>query len=319
MADNDASQAPGEQQGAGENGFSEAFAARSKDPAGERGEAGADAATASATGGDGSATADAPNAAPQGAADEGSGTKAPAAFDPYAGLTPEQKSHFERLAASERSQRGRLGALQRKLNSFTAGTQQPSTGEQTGSQARDDEGGEGGATGETSATDIEAKLKAVTDEYGDILGPLPELVKDLRKQVETLTASATRQEVDRDAEALTEAYKVLEDKHPDYKEIPAKPEFIEWFGKQTPGIQALVNSFDPHEVSLALQLFKTESGASSQATGEGGEGGDGSTATGDRRERQLDGLRQAPSRGAPAAVGVPNDFKSAFKQRASTQ
>jgi hypothetical protein len=318
MADIDQSQASGEDQGAGGEGFSEAFAERSKDPAGEKQPgAEADAEQASAAGGEGSATADQAQAASQGAADEGSGTK-PSGFDPYAGLTPEQKAHFERLAASERSQRGRVGALSKKLKSFeTVQTHQPPAGQsEAGSQARSGEGDGGEASGETKAADIEARLKAATDEYGDILGPLPELITELRSKIGKLEASATRHEVDQDARALEEAYGTLEKAHPDYREIAADPKFAQWVGQQPQGVQALANSFDPQEVSLSLQLFKAERSAGSQASRDAGEGGDGGTATGDRRKRQLEGSRQAPSRGAPAATGVPDDFSSAFKQRA---
>lgn len=321
--DTNNSQAPGsDEPGAGETGFSEAFAERSKDPSGEKQREAelAAGATPAAEGGDGSATADAPGAASKEAADEGSGTKAPA-FDPYAGLTPEQKSHFEaldaervKLQASERSQRGRVGALTKKLNSMT-GTHKPPASEESGSQARSDEGGEGGATGDETAADIEARLKAVTDEYGDIVGPVAEVVQELRKEVATLKASATRHEIDQDAEALTKAYEALETAHPDYKEVAGDKAFHDWLGGQPKGVVALANSFDPAEVSLALRLYKTESGATSEAPTDEGKGDQGSTATGDKRERQMDALRQAPSRGAPASSGVPNDFKSAFHER----
>src|SRR4051812_46688792 len=262
MADDTNSQAPPTEGAASENGFGEAFAERSKDPAGERdtgAEAGAEEAPAA--GGEGSATADQPGAASQGAANEGSGTKAPA-FDPYAGLTPEQKSHFERLASSERSQRGRVGALTKKLNSFGR-TQQPPAGE-TGSQARSDDSGDGNSgstTGEPTAAEIEAQLKTITDEYGDIVGPLPKLVTALTAKIDRLEASATRHQVNEDAEALAQAYGALESAHPDYAEVAADPKFREWLGSQSGGIQSLANSYDPSEVSLALQLFKTESGA----------------------------------------------------------
>lgn len=297
--------------------FSEAFAERSKDPSGEsQRDAEAAAASAAAEGGGGSATADQPGAASKEAADEGSG-KAPA-FDPYAGLTPEQKSYFEaqeadrvKLAASERSQRGRVGALTKKLNTMSSGTQSPPARQEEGGQAQSGEGGDG----KTDATDIEARLKAVADEYGDIAGPVVEVVQDLRKQVAGLTASATRHEVEQDAAALAEAYGALETAHPDYQEVAADPNFHGWLGSQPKGVQALANSYDPTEVSLALQLFKTERGAAAHATGGAGQGGNGSTATGDKRERQMEGMRQPPSRGAPAASGVPNDFSAAFRQR----
>lgn len=311
-----ASEAGGSSQG----GFSEAFAERAapQDSAGKTPDTAADtsAATTEAPA-DKAGSSEAPS---KEAADATSGT---AAADPWAGLTPEQLDRIKKLEQSERSNRGRVGALTKQLNERLGGTQKPPESKTEEHRERSDEGAGGTDTGSTgeggTQSDIEARLKAVTDEYGDIIGPVAEIVQDLRKEIAGLKASETRKQVDNDAAQLTEAYGQLEAKHPDYKEIPAKPEFAEWFGKQSAGIQALLNSFDPNEVSLGLQLFKTETAAktsSADTTGEG-KGGDGGTATGDRRERQKEALRQTPDRGAPAAAGTPNDFSSAFKARAN--
>jgi hypothetical protein len=319
MTDNEQSQAPEseEEEGKGEGGFSEAFVERSADPTkrpeNEPAEAGA--AEASAEEEAPAVEAGAAEAPPKGAASEGSGTK-PSGFDPFAGLTPEQKSHFERLQASERSNRGRVGALTKKVNQLVSGTSTapPEKKPEDQGQARGDESGQGG---KPDAADIEKRLKAVTDEYGDILGPLPDLVQDLRKEIDGLKASATRHEVDQDAKALEDAYANLAEAHPDFEEVAGKPEFNDWLGNQPKGVQALANSFDPQEVSLALTLFKTEAGTVTTPSGDRGEGG--GTATGDRRTRQLDALRQPANRGAPAAAGVPNDFSAGFKQRAAAK
>jgi hypothetical protein len=256
------------------------------------------------------------------AADTSSGPKADA-FDPYAGMTPELKAHWEKVAASERSQRGRVGALSKKLQGLS-GTQPPPKQQTEERREAGDDGAQAtdtGSTGEgkSEASNIEARLKAVTDEYGDIVGPVAEIVQELRKEVEGLKASATRHEVDQDAQARAEAFAELEKAHPDFRDYNEQNEkFVEWFKEQPAGVQALANSFDPKEVSLALRLFKAEGAAASDASTEAGEGGNGGTATGDRRERQMDGLKQAPNRGAPAAAGTPNDFGSAFKARAAT-
>lgn len=319
MADIDQSQATETDKGpaADEGGFSEAFAERAS-PEAKPGDAGGADATASAEGGQ-SATADQPEAATEVAADAGSG-KAPA-FDPFAGFTPEQKAHWDKVQASERSNRGRVGALTKKLNGLTQqGTQPPPAASDTGdSREGVDEGAAtaAGTTGEAqTASDIDKRLGEAVEEYGDIIGPLHEVVTDLRKQIATLEASPKRHEVTvEDAEAMAEAYDKLAEAHSDYQEIASSPGFSTWLGGQPKSVQNLANSYDPQEVSLALTLFKAESKVSSEATTEESEG-KGGTATGDKRERQLDGLRNPTSRGAPAAAGVPNEFGSAFKARA---
>jgi hypothetical protein len=309
-------------EGSSQGGFSEAFAERSapepkpeektpETPAAEQAPAKEETAAAPA------ADSEAPAKA---AADASSGTKAPA-FDPYAGMTPELKAHWEKVAASERSNRGRVGALTKKLNGIGSGTQAPPATDTGASRERSDEGGEApaGKTGESKASDIEARLKAVTDEYGDIVGPVAELLTDLRKEVSELKASATRHEVSEDAAAQTEALAELERSHPDFRDYNETNEkFVEWFKEQPAGVQALVNSFDPREVSLGLQLYKAESNAASGAVKEEGEGNN-SSATGEKRERQLDALRDAPNSGAPASSGVPNEFGAAFQARAKSR
>jgi hypothetical protein len=314
-------QAPAE--GSSEGGFSEAFAERAAPVEAEAKPSETPAAEASAATGEQPADKAGSSEAPsKEAADASSGTEAKA-FDPYAGLTPEQKAHFDKLAASDRSNRGRVGALTKKLNGLAAGTQAPPKAEPSSSREEGD-GGAGASetgSGEETPTDIEKRLKAVTDEYGDILGPIPEVIAELRKEISTLKASSARSEVNTDAEAMAEAYGKLEAAHPDFRDYNENnQQFVDWFTKQSSGIQALVNSQDPAETSLALQLFKTEHGIASSAkpaadTTDAGEGGNGDTATGDRRARQLDGLTNAPNKGAPTVAGVPNDFSSAFKAR----
>jgi hypothetical protein len=310
MADNEQSQAaePDKVEDTSEGGFSEAFAERATPP-GQTREAPAAAEvveTPAATDGEPAEQAGSTEAPPQGAADEGSGTKAPA-FDPFAGLSPEQNAHFAKLQASERSNRGRVGALTKKLNGL-ARTQEPPA------KTEGQSGGDDGAAETNTAGDIEKRLAAVAEEYGDILGPLPDLVRDLRTEIDGLKASPTRETVSEDdAEAMAEAYDQLEGKHPDYKEIAGSPAFAKWMGAQPEKVQGLVNSYDPQEVSLGLTLYKAEAGILPKPP-EGDAGGNGGTATGEKRERQLDGLRQAPNRGA-AATGTPNDFGSAFKAR----
>lgn len=294
------------------SGFSEGFAERVQDPAGHSKEDAEAGAEASATTGQSAASADDAQAPAEAAADEGSGTKAKA-FDPFAGLTPEQTAHFQKLQVSERSNRGRVGALTKKLNGVSR-TQAPpaKTEEQSGGDGEAAEGSE-----DTTASDIEKKLDEVAAEYGDVLGPLPELVKGLRKEIADLKASPTREAVsDDDAEAMAEAYDQLEGKHADYKEIAGDPEFAKWAGNQPKSVQALVQSFDPQEVSLALTLYKAEAGIALKPPGDDEEG-DGGTATADKRKRQLEGSRQVASRGAPAAAGVPKDFGSGFRAGAA--
>lgn len=319
MAEEQQSEVDTEAQGGGEaetqGGFSEAFAERANPSAASEHNPDDKAAGAEPA----AREEPAEQAGSQAPSEEAaSGTSGTAQTDPWEGLTPEQRERISKLEQSERSNRGRVGALTKQLNERLNGTHQPP--KQAAEEQPSERNDEGGESDKGEASDIEARLKAVRDEYGDIVGPVADVIDELRSEVAGLKASATRHQVDTDAAALTEAYATLESNHPDYRDIPAKPEFAEWYGKQPKGVQALFNSYDPQEVSLALTFFKTETAAtsSSEASTETDKGGDGGTATGDKRERQLEGLKQPVGRGA-AVSGVPNDFKSGFAARAAQQ
>lgn len=287
-----------------DNGFAEAFAERAANPAGDR-KAAEDEALASSN--EPAEQAGSEQAPADAAAGEREADPEAAAFDPFTGMTPEQKAYWQKREASERSQRGRVSALTKKLDTYLVPTREAAPAKQGEEQAE---------AGEQGAPDLEARLNASAEEYGDVVGPVAEMVKALKAEVATLTASATRHQVDADAERQTEAYSALEAAHPDFIAIAEDPKFhTAWLSQQPQGVQALANSNDPREVSLALGLYKAEAGLA-RSQPRDGQGDAGSAAQDDKRARQLDGNRQVTARGAPAATGVPNEFKTAFAHRA---
>lgn len=308
---------PGEEQA--QDGFGAAFAERASDPgkqeaAAEPQKDGGEAQPSKDEPADKAGSAEAPAAA---AAEEGTSGTAVKPADPWEGLTPEQKSYFERLQASERSNRGRVGALTKKLQS-TATTKAPSPAPEA-KPAKQDAEPEGSESGEATASDLDKRLQAAVEEYGEVVGPLADVVKEIRAEIDGIKASVSKVEVDADAQELTKAYADLEKVHPDFAAVAEDKNFSAWLGDQPSKVVDLANSFDPREVSLVLTLFKTErSAALASQTGQEGEdkGDKGSTATDTKRQRQLEGSRQVPGKGQPSAAGVPNDFSSAFKARA---
>lgn len=296
----------GQQDGSEEPGFAAAFSERGADP--QRDEA------RQPTDGD--------KPSDQGPPAGGSNDTAPAAaaaetvssgFDPWDGLTPEQKSHFERLANSERSNRGRVGALTRKLNHQLA----PRAAEPPQRPADDQHADDQEDKAPAEASDLDKRLQSVVDEYGDVVGPIAEVLKQVRDEVASLKSVTAQVEVETDAKAIAEAYTSLEQVHPDYAAVAADANFGTWLGDQPKQIIDLANSFDPREVSLALTLFKTERSDAMAPAPSSAPGNQGHSAT-DKRARQLEGSRQVAGRGAPAVAGVPDDFGSAFKARATS-
>ena len=256
------------------------------------------------------------------AADAGTSGTADKA-DPWAGLTPEQmreelgklSTERDKLQQSDRSQRGRLGALTRKYNDLekqiaAAPKAAPAAAAEEGSQ--NDNGG-GNADDEFA--------KALED-YPDVIGPLAKRMEELQAKIDKIGQPATTQsEIDKDAEEMTLAYETLEGEHPDFAEIANDPSFTAWLNEQPDKVIALANSYDPTEVSLALSKFKLQrSAALATQSGEEGEPGrQEGTATDDRRQRQLEGSRAVTNRGAPAAAQVPNDFSAAWKAGAAAR
>ena len=302
-----------------QDGFGAAFSERAKALTGTETEAAEDGNKPST---DEPAEEAGSEAAPAEAATEETTSGTAEEADPWAGLTPEQlrqrltesEADRVRLQASERSQRGRVGALTRKLNTIQA----KGTAPEAAPEKKPKEGEAGDEGG--NADDRTSRLKHVADEYSDVVGPLVEEITDLRAKIDKIdSAATTREEVDADSAELAEAYGKLEKVHPDFRQYDdSNAQFTEWLGKQTAKTQALANSYDPEEVSLVLSLFKAERSAATETpSGDGGEQGqEDGTATDDRRKRQLEGSKQVPGSGQAAAAGVPNDFSSAFKARA---
>lgn len=295
-------------EGEAEGGFGSAFAERANRDAKphEQPEQVADEATDSEP----APQAGSEAAPPDKAAGASEAEPRPPAFDPFAGLTPEQKAHFERLQASERSQRGRVGALTKKLNGFERAppAPAPAPAEQKPEAAAEGDAGK-------KAADLDARLNSTAEEYGDVVGPLVEVIKELRSEIATMKPKVDAVDLDKDANEIAAAYAQLGSKHPDWEQIASDDGFKSWTASQPANVQALLGSSDPDEVSLGLSLYKAE-GRVAAAADAGNEGKPGSTATGDRRQRQLEGSRDVKARGAPAAAGIPNEFGAAFHARA---
>jgi hypothetical protein len=257
------------------------------------------------------------------------GTSATVKTEPwYAGLSPEIRQRVERLETSERSQRGRVGALTKKLQRLSSASPAAvATGDrpagESGASSKEAEGGSGGDIGAVKAGDraaaLEEKLSGVVKDFPE-LAVLQEVVADVRREIDSIKATAEKVETDLDAKEMTAAYQTLEQAHPDYAALAADKDFLGWVGDQPDSVIALANSWNPREVSLVFTLFKAERQAAQAGTsGDGGNADDGGAnsndATDARRKRQLEGSRDAAGRGASAAAGVPDDFRAAFAAR----
>lgn len=293
-----------------EVGFGAAFAERASDPSGGEARAREDGEQPSNKEPAEAGSEKAPSGKEATGA-ETSGTAVEA--DPLADLTPEQlrqrlaESEAERvrLQASNRSNIGRVSALTRKLNKVTAA---PATDQSTEDKARPEE------------SERAKRLQAAAEEYPDVVGALTEALSEVQAEVTKLKkAPASESEIENDAAVIAAELEKLERAHPDFERIAADPNFDAWLKDQPAEYTQLVSTFDATKVGSVLTLYKAErsAAATTQSSAGGEPGKQEGTATDDRRKRQLDGSRQVRGSSQPAAAGVPKDFSSAFKARAS--
>lgn len=252
--------------------------------------------------------------------DADGGTPPPAeqqAPDPWAHLPEEAKAELARLQKERdeaqhkaKSDANRVAALSRKLFALEAQRSAPPAPPQPEPESE-------------AKKALDAKIAKLREDYGDVATPLIELMEAQRAElsgkltnVETVMSNLTEE---RAAAVIAAETQALEERHPDWREIAASPEFAEWKAVQPPNIQQLASSWDAREASVALTLFRTER---AEATGQGPTQQQPETpqqptpeaaATDARRSQQLEGGAEVRSRPAPAASGPPEDFEAAFK------
>lgn len=114
------------------------------------------------------------------------------------------------------------------------------------------------------------------DELQAWMGNYPDLADAIitlaGKQSESVMESYTKkhQELEEKLEAIAQDKfrNDLRKVHPDCDEIEQDPKFADWFGKQRPAIQQLVQSKDLNDVIYAINLYKSDMGLTKEAVKE---------------------------------------------------
>ena len=242
--------------------------------------------------------------APGASADEPADSQGAKPFDPWSGLSDEQKSFFESIRHSESSQRGRVSSLQKQINELKAATPPPAAVEKPGAESQDDK------------PNRAARLKEAAEEYPEAVGALVEAIVDLEAKLDAQAPKAPATEgAEPDAAALETEYAALENAHPDYRQIGQDPSYSAWVGSKSKAIQNLANSYSADDVASVLTLYKAERTASQQQ--QPADTGKPDT-NAQKRERQLQGSKAVQSRGPGGASGpASDDFHAAFAARAA--
>lgn len=248
--------------------------------------------------------------------------------DIWANATPDQRAAFEaaqeevqRLQHAERSNRGRLSALQRQIDELnrsrgsSKAASEDAAGDRTGSgKGSDDQGADG--TGFLESED----WKHFQEEYPEVAGPLTTAISSLQAEVTRQNKELSAIGNDRRQNALEEQADLLTEAHSDWRDVVADDGFEEWVALQPRHIreaavrnaEEIVDAEEAADVVGRFKAFRDEQGAGdgSQQGQQPGAGDRQSAGSGNRqarRQRQLESASTTRSRGPGVASGIPED------------
>lgn len=247
----------------------------------------------------------------------------------WANATPEQRAAYDaaqqrlkKLEHAERSNRGRISALQRQIAELTGGQSQSREAD-PGDGSADGQGqGEAAAGSDQGADDGFLKSddwKSFRDEYPEVAGPLEKVIGGLQAEVTRQHKELSAIGADRRESALAEQAGLLAEEHSDWQEVVADDSFMEWLEAQPRHIReaAIRNAediVDAQEAADVVGRFKAyrseqQGGGNAQdqqdtTRADGGGGTDNQQA---RRQRQLESASTTRSRGPGVATGISED------------
>jgi DNA repair exonuclease SbcCD ATPase subunit len=222
----------------------------------------------------------------------------PAASDVWANATPEQLAardalvaERQRLEQADRSNRGRVSALQRQID----GLRRPAA-----------EGG--GEPAKPKALQSE-KGKKLREEYPEIAEPVAEEIETLRGEVADLKDRARK-------DAIAEQTEQLEEQHKDWQAVAASDDFGKWVASQPEYVREavmrnadeIVNAVEAGDVISRFKSSRSAQRSDTPPAPNGQQAGGKTTGSlSDRRRRQLESSSTARSRGPGVAQGIPED------------
>jgi len=210
------------------------------------------------------------------------------------------RDNNDKLSHQAKSNAGRIGALQRKLNEFQASS--PAGGVQP------------------SATEVAEAMKtpeawaSFNEEYPDIHDAIESRLEVERSQnQETMNRALQPLRAAEEERHVNGQYAALEAAHTDWKDVVKSGAFVDWLQQQPNAIQQLSNSNDAFEASKLIDYYKMSQPRVEAATT--------STVTSiqQKRAKQLEDSTGVRSKPGPGATGVipPDDFDAAFEMFAA--
>lgn len=241
----------------------------------------------------------------------------------WADATPEQRAAHEaaqaqiaKLEQAERSNRGRLSALQRQLNDL----QRKPPAAPSSEDGKGAAGGEEGDPGEQADSDFLASKdwEAFKEEYPEVAGPMEKVVGTLQSHIKRQEKELSAIGQERRQSALEEQASVLIETHPDWQEVTAEEGFVEWLDSQPRHIReaAMRNAediVDAEEAADVVGRFKEYRAAQTGGDDARNKGsrdtsrGNRNDALTGRRQRQLESASTARTRTPGGPSGIPED------------
>lgn len=218
----------------------------------------------------------------------------PETADPWANAPDELKTQYQqaqdmiaKLEQSDRSNRGRLSALQRQINELTSQRQQAAeSGDKAAVQDADDE------------------LDALMEDYPEIAKPMKAMRDQLKAENARLQKELGAIGSERRQQALDEQATLLAEQHPDWAQVATEDGFTQWLEEQPRHIQEAASRnwkeiVDFREAADVVGRYKQFKGISEQPKP--------NNSLDDKRQRQLKTATSARGRGPGAKSGVPDE------------
>jgi hypothetical protein len=237
--------------------------------------------------------------------------------DLFADATDEQRaawdaaqSQLEKLEQSDRSNRGRLGAMQRQINALTK------------QAAADDAAAKQGQPPTDNSYLNSDEYKEFADEYPEVAGPMSKILEGYEQRLKSVDE---RLSADQRESVVEEQTEVLTQYHPNWQSVLAANgnEFAEWVNTQPRHIQEaayrnaeeIVDAEEAADVVSRFEAFRSDNGVGdSSADGSAPKNGADSAnpRLTDRRRRQLETAAGARGSGPGIASGIPEDGDEQF-------
>lgn len=176
-------------------------------------------------------------------------------------------------------------------------------------------------------------MAKVAEDYGEVIDLAVAIAQEVAQQIVTgemdkAVKPLAQAEASRQSQAVHETLvSAVEGDHPDVRQIESDPKFWEWADAQSKGIQGLLASGDPQDVSMALRAYKEAAGIQPAAGGTGAEQPDRAKLIAEQRaaKEKTDGLHRTTVRAKPAGPVGPRaagefseeDAESEFKRAAA--